>query len=210
MTTSIPVKAIELLPGSTMNVRNISWEDFEEILAELGESPRSRATYYRGKLEIMSPLALHERPHRIIADIVKTILDRQGRDWEDFGSTTLKRPPVAGVEPDTGLYIENAERVRGRVNLDLDIDPPPDLAIESDVTSKTVLDAYTAIGVPEVWIYSKQQLKIYLFSGDEYREVTTSSIFPDIPIISLIPELVAEAIDSGTSKMLRELRNRNL
>ena len=208
MTATIPVKAIELLPGSTMNVRNISWEDFEEILAELGESPRSRATYYRGKLEIISPLALHERPHRIIADIVKTILDRQGRDWEDFGSTTLKRPPVAGVEPDTGLYIENAERVRGRVNLDLDIDPPPDLAIESDVTSKTV--AYTAIGVPEVWIYSKQQLKIYRFSGDEYREVTTSSIFPNIPIISLIPELVAEAIDSGTSKMLRELRNRNL
>ena len=74
----------------------------EEILAELGESPRSRATYYRGKLEIISHLALHERPHRIIADIVKTILDRQGRDWEDFGSTTLKRPPVAGVEPDTG------------------------------------------------------------------------------------------------------------
>jgi Uma2 family endonuclease len=156
----------------------------------------------------MSPLALRDRPHRIIADIVKTILDRQGRDWEDFGSTTLKRPPVAGVEPDTGLYIDNAERVRGNLNLDLDLDPPPDLAIESDVTSKTVLDAYTAIRVPEVWIYSKQQLKIYRFSGDEYREVATSSIFPDIPIISLIPELVAEAIDSGTSRMLRELRNR--
>jgi Uma2 family endonuclease len=101
----------------------------------------------------MSPLALRDRPHRIIADIVKTILDRQGRDWEDFGSTTLKRPPVAGVEPDTGLYIDNAERVRGNLNLDLDLDPPPDLAIESDVTSKTVLDAYTAIRVPEVWIY---------------------------------------------------------
>lgn len=209
MTTTIPVKAIELLPGSTINIHNISWQDFEDILAELGESPRSRATYYGGKLEIMSPLARSERPHRIIADIVKTILDRQGRDWEDFGSTTLKRPPVAGVEPDTGLYIQNTERVRGCTNLDLDMNPPPDLAIESDVTSKTVLDAYTAIGVPEVWIYSKQQLKIYLFAENEYRETATSSIFPDIPIISLIPELVAEAIERGTSKMLRELRKRN-
>ncbi|MDY6802690.1 MAG: Uma2 family endonuclease [Cyanobacteriota bacterium] len=209
MTTTIPVKAIELLPGSTINIHNISWQDFEEILAELGESPRSRATYYGGKLEIMSPLALHERPHRIIADIVKTILDRQGRDWEDFGSTTLKRPPVAGVEPDTGLYIQNTQQVRGCTNLDLDIDPPPDLAIESDVTSKTVLDAYTAIGVPEVLIYSKQRLKIYLFAGNEYRETATSSIFPDIPIITLIPELVVEAIETGTSKMLRELRKRN-
>lgn len=208
MTTTIPVKAIELLPGSTINIHNISWQDFEEILTELGESSPTRATYYRGKLEIMSPLALHERPHRIIADIVKTILDAQGRDWEDFGSTTLKRPPVAGVEPDTGLYIENAERVRGCIDIDLTVEPPPDLAIESDVTSKTVLDAYTAIGVPEVWIYSKERLRIYVFAEGEYREVAVSPTFPELPLVTLIPQLVQEAIATGTSRMLRELRNR--
>ena len=209
MTTTIPIKAIELLPGSTIQINNISWQDFEAILAELNESSATRKIYYRGKLEIMSPLALHERPHRIIADIVKTILDGEGRDWEDFGSTTLKRPPVAGVEPDTGLYIENAERVRGCVDIDLTVDPPPDLAIESDVTSKTVLDAYTAIGVPEVWIYSKERLKMYVFAEGEYREVAVSPTFPKLPLGTLIPQLVREAIATGTSRMLRGLREKS-
>jgi Uma2 family endonuclease len=103
----------------------------------------------------MSPLAIHERPHRIIADIVKAILNIEGRDWEDFGSTTFKRPKIAGVEPDTGLYLQNAAEVRGCTRMDLNIYPPPDLVIESDVTSITTLDAYTAIGVPEIWIYQK-------------------------------------------------------
>lgn len=106
MTITIPINAIQLAPGSTVSIHNLSWQDFEAILADLGEHRRTRLTYYRGTLEIMSPLAIHERPHRIIADSVKAILDAQGRDWEDFGSTTLKRSEIAGVEPDTCLYNE--------------------------------------------------------------------------------------------------------
>ena len=152
MTITIPLHAIELTPGSMISIHNLSWQDFEQILAELGEQRNTRITYYRGTLEIMSPLALHERPHRIIAYIVTTILDFQERDWDNFGSTTLKRPQIAGVEPDTCFYIQNASQVRGCTDMDLDIYPPPDLAIESDVTSKTTLEAYQALRVPEVWI----------------------------------------------------------
>ena len=83
----------------------------------------------------------------IIADIVKAILDSQGRDWEDFGSTTFKLSEIAGVEPDTCLYIQNAVQMQGCTQIDLEIDPPPDLAIECDVTSKTTLEVYAAIGV---------------------------------------------------------------
>ncbi|WP_202972080.1 Uma2 family endonuclease [Moorena producens] len=104
MTVTIPIKAIQLTPGSAITIDNLKWQDFETILDELGEKRRVRLTYYQGNLEIMSPLAIHERPHRIIADIVKAILNLQGRDWEDFGSTTFKRPEIAGVEPDTCLY----------------------------------------------------------------------------------------------------------
>jgi Uma2 family endonuclease len=48
--------------------------------------------------------------------------------------------------------------------LSIDDYPPPDLAIESDVTSKTSLNAYQAIRVAEVWIYQRSRLKIYRFS----------------------------------------------
>lgn len=207
MTVTIPLKSIQLAPGSSIKIDNLTWQDFETILTELGEQRRVRLTYFQGNLEIMSPLAIHERPHRIIADIVKTILDARGRDWEDFGSTTFKLPEIAGVEPDTCLYIQNAPQMQGCTQMDLEIYPPPDLAIESDVTSKTTLEVYAAIGVPEVWIYRQKQLKIYTLVNRNYQENSLSPTFPDIPITTLIPMLIQEAIERGTSKMLRKLRS---
>jgi Uma2 family endonuclease len=153
----------------------------------------------------MSPLAIHERPHRIVADILKAILDAQERNWEDFGSTTLKRPQIAGIEPDTCFYIQNADRMRGCTNLDLGDYPPPDLAIEADVTSTTTISAYEAMQVPEVWVYRSQQ-KIYVLENGSYREVFVSPTFPNLSLIDLIPRLVQQAINQGTSRMLRELR----
>lgn len=207
MTVTIPIKAIQLTPGSAITIDNLKWQDFETILDELGEKRRVRLTYYQGNLEIMSPLAIHERPHRIIADIIKAILDLQERDWEDFGSTTFKRPEIAGVEPDTCLYIQNAPQMRGCTHIDLDIYPPPDLAIESDVTSKTTLEVYAAIGVPEVWIYSKQQLKLYIIKDGNYQETSLSPTFPNLSLTTQIPKLVEQAINQGTSRMLRELKS---
>ncbi|MFE1746290.1 Uma2 family endonuclease [Coleofasciculus sp. H7-2] len=206
MTVTIPIRGIELSPGSMITIHNLSWQDFEEILTELGEKRSTRIAYYRGTLEIMSPLALHERPHRIIAYILTTILDAQGRDWEDFGSTTLKQPEIAGVEPDTCFYIQNASRVRGCTDMNLEVYPPPDLAIESDVTSKTTLNAYQALRVPEVWIYRDRQLTIYILQNGDYTESSVSLSFPDLPMTEMIPQLVQKAIDDGTSRMLRELK----
>lgn len=207
MSVTVAIQAIELTPGSQISIHNLDWNDFECILWDLGEKRNTRLTYYRGTLEIMSPLALHERPHRIIADIIKAILDIQGRDWEDFSSTTFKRMNVAGVEPDTCFYIQNADLVKGCTNMDLTIYPPPDLAVESDVTSKTALDAYEALCVPEVWIYSDRRLVVHILAGSQYIETTTSPTFPDLPITELIPQLVQKAIADGTSRMLRALKS---
>lgn len=200
MAVTILIQAIELAPGSQIAIQNLSWGDFEQMLTDLGENPHTRIAYYRGTLEIMSPLALHERPHRIIAYIITTILEIQGRNWEDFGSTTFKRSDIAGVEPDTCFYIQNANQVKGCTQIDLGIYPPPDLAIESDVTSKTTLDAYTALSVPEVWVYSNHQLKIYILQNNSYVESAFSPTFPDLPLRELIPKLVQKAIDDGTSQ----------
>jgi Uma2 family endonuclease len=209
MTVTIPIQAIQLTPGSKLEIKNISWQDFEEILNELDQDRNTRISYYQGTLEIMSPLARHERFHRIIVDIIKTILEVENRNWEDFGSTTLKRPVQAGVEPDTCFFIQNAERVQGCNDLDLSVYPPPDLALESDITSKTTLDAYLTMSVPEVWIYNEShQLTIKIFQNGQYLESFTSLTFPNLPIKELIPQLVQQAIDRGTRPMLRELKNR--
>ncbi len=135
------------------------------------------------------------------------ILDAQGRDWEDFGSTTFYRRGRAGVEPDTCFYVANAALVRDcQERIDVDIYPPPDLAIESDVTSKTLLSAYEAIAVPEIWVYRDDNLKIFLWRDGQYVEAETSLLFPSLEIKTLIPQLVQQGMVIGASSMLREFR----
>lgn len=203
----IPIKNLQLAPGSMVTITEVSWEEFEAILTELGEDRRTRIAYCNGVLEIMSPLPAHERPHRIIGDLVKVFLDSQERDWEDFGSTTFKeKAKKVGLEPDTCFYIAHAEAVRDCLRMDLSMYPPPDLAIEADVTSKTTLDAYELLQVPEVWIYDSGKLMIYRLETGQYQESTVSQIFPNLPIVTLVPELIAKALQGGSSQMLRELR----
>lgn len=207
MTITTPIQTIALSPGSHLLIPNVTWEQYEALLEELGEERLiPRINYCNGTLELMSPLPAHERPHRIIGYIVTAILDAQGREWEDFGSTTFKKLKQAGLEPDTCFYIQNAERVRDRLRMDMTQDPPPDLAIEADVTSKTTLEAYAALQVPEVWIYDHNKLTIHLLRNGEYQEYASSATFPELTIAEMIPQLVQQAFQEGTSKMLRNLR----
>ncbi|MGB8700483.1 MAG: Uma2 family endonuclease [Thermosynechococcaceae cyanobacterium] len=206
MNVTVPIQAIHLAPGSAITIENLSWQEFEEILSELGDHRNTRTSYYQGTLELMSPLARHERPHRIMAAIVTTLLDLQDRNWEDFGSTTFKRPTIAGVEPDTCFYVQHAEQVQGCQNMDLTCYPPPDLAIESDVTSRTTLDAYLALGVPEVWVYHSETLTIYLLKQGQYTASINSLVFPDLSLCDLMPRLVQQAIAHGTRPMLQALK----
>jgi Uma2 family endonuclease len=204
---TIPVRAMTLSPGSHLLIENVSWQQYEALLAELGEERVvPRINYCHHTLELMSPLPIHERPNRILADIVKTLLDIQERDWEDFGSTTFRKAQEAGLEPDTCFYVQHAQRMRACKRFDPNQDPPPDLAIESDVTSKTTIEAYQVLQVPEVWIYDNRQLSVYLLIDGKYQLSSNSFTFPTLQITELIPRLIAEAEQMGTRKMLKQLR----
>ncbi|MEG4031788.1 MULTISPECIES: Uma2 family endonuclease [unclassified Microcoleus] len=201
-----PVSQITLSPGSVVTIPNISWLEFESILQELGEKRRTRIAYSNSTLEIMVPLPEHERPKDLISDIVKILLKSAGRRYEPFGSTTFKREGAAGVEPDACFYILNYQRMINRRRL-LPDDPPPDLAIETDVTSKTKIDAYKIIGVPEVWVYDSGRLRIYLLQDGEYVESDISPNFPEIAIAQLIPATVERALQVGSCQALEEFES---
>ncbi|MEG4496448.1 Uma2 family endonuclease [Microcoleus sp. F10-C6] len=201
-----PVSQITLSPGSVVTIPNITWLEFESILQELGEKRRTRIAYSNSTLEIMVPLPEHERPKDLISDIVKILLKSAGRRYEPFGSTTFKREGAAGVEPDACFYILNYQRMINRRRL-LPDDPPPDLAIETDVTSKTKLDAYKIIGVPEVWVYDSGRLRIYLLQNGEYVESNISPNFPEIAIAQIIPATVERALQVGSCQALEELES---
>lgn len=199
-----PVSQIRLAPGSSVAIPNISWQEFEWILQELGENRSARVAYSRGTLEIVVSLPEHEKPKELIADIVKTLLRASNRKYEPFGSTTFKREGKAGIEPDACFYIQNYQRMINRRRLQAD-DPPPDLAIECDVTSKTTIEAYEAIEVPEVWIYDSGKLHIYLLQDTKYVESEYSPLFPQIALTQIIPTAIARSWQIGSVAALEEL-----
>lgn len=207
MTVLTPISQIILTPGSAIAIQDISWPAFEAILEELGENRNTRIAYHQGTLEIVSPLPRHERAIVVISDLVKTLLRLQNRPWESLRSSTLKRQGIAGIEPDDCFYIEHYRTAIGKDRLDLAIDLPPDLAIESDLTSKTQTDAYLAVRVPELWVYGSGKLVIYRLQKDAYIESLVSPTFPGLDLTEIVAKTVERAWDVGTSQALQELED---
>ncbi len=201
------LKQLIIPPGNRMQLQNISWEMFETILDELGEHRASRLKYYQGTLEIRMPLAKHERAKSIIGYLVDVLLEELNIDCECYASTTFKRQDMkCGLEPDDCFYIQNEPAVRGKMELDLNTDPPPDLAIEVDHTSKTGFDSYIALGVPELWIYDGKTLQINLLQEGKYIESKTSPNFPEIMISEIVPQYIQLSITTGRSSTIKAFR----
>ncbi len=187
-------------------LKNISWQEFEDILIEMGDSRSSRIAYDRGTLEIIMPLQEHEYFKEIISDLVKDLAEELEMDYECLGSTTWKRKDLlAGVEPDNCFYIQNEPLIRGNLNINLSEEPPPDLALEIDMTSKSLNRQviYARLGVPEIWRYDEGILTIYHLQDGEYIESERSLAFPDFPIKE-IPAFVKENLNVGR-RVIRKL-----
>ena len=203
----VALEKIVVKPGQQLLLQDISWSDFESILEDLGEHRSSRISYSNGVMEIMIPLPEHEKHKEVIGEIVRILLYQLEINFEGLGSTTFKNVPMAqAVEADTCFYIKNYQAVIGKDRLDLTSDPPPDLAIEIDITNRTRLDNYLLLKVPELWRYTRSGLQIYLLEGDRYTESPTSPNFPSIPIVELIQTYVKQAQTEGRSKAIRALR----
>jgi Uma2 family endonuclease len=200
---SKPISQLQLEPGSRMTIPDVTWEEFEAILQELGEHRAARIAYSQNTLELTVPRPDHEAPTDLICDIVKAILRSLGRRYQPFGSTTFKQQGIAGVEPDACFYMQNDERMIGRRQLQPG-DPPPDLAIETDVTSLTKIEAYKAIAVPEVWI-DADGLRIYLLQAGEYVQSVTSGVLPQLPIVEWIEQAIDRAWAVGSLPTLEEV-----
>ncbi|NUQ64086.1 MAG: Uma2 family endonuclease [Pirellulales bacterium] len=91
--------------------------------------------------------------------------------------------------------------------IDLESDPPPDLALEVDATSPSTPGDYEPLRVPELWIYREEAIVINVFDGQHYRESSDSPTFPGIPVRELIPEAVRRAWQAGSSVAVRHFEN---
>ena len=187
---------------------NIGWQQFENLLKDLGDKRAARIAYDRGTLEIMTPLPEHEYYKEVIGIAVQDIAEELELDYESLGSTTWKRESrLAGVEPDNCFYFQNEAAIRGKLQFDLNQDPPPDLVLEIDLTSKSLnrFPIYARLGVPEIWCYDSGELKIYQLQNGEYQEAQISLVFPNLAVQE-IPRLIEQNRSLGRRALRQVVR----
>jgi Uma2 family endonuclease len=189
-------------------LQGIGWDFYEELLEEYKDSNELHFAYDNGFLEVEMPLSKHEIPIQILTDLVKTICIELEIDIKSVGSTTFrKRAKTKGCEPDSAFYIQNESFVRGKLELDLAKDPPPDLVIEVDVISPSLnkLPIYAALGIEEVWLFKGKTIKFLKLTGEKYVEIESSIALP-----MLTSEKATEFLNKGLTdsytKWIKEVR----
>ena len=198
----------KLAPGESLFYRNISWNDYKQLTDELTERPGKRVTFDGGCLEIMSPLAKHEQYKHLLSDMVRLISYEMEIDVQSLGSTTFTEEWLnKGAEPDACFYVANAMSIIGKRRIDLNIDPPPDIAAEVDITSPSIrkLPIYEAMQVPEVWLYNEKSLRIFLLDNVGYIESLNSKSFPFLTS-EVLTQTLERSKTEGQSASLRIFR----
>jgi Uma2 family endonuclease len=197
--------AHKAVPGSAILLENVSWDDYEGYLKEIGDDYHLRLSYDNGRLEIMSPAFEHENLAGAFPHLIFVLADECGMKCIGARSTTMrKKPKSKGLEPDDCYYFKNYQAILGKKKIDLLIDPPPDLALEIDITSPSLkkLGIYAAIGVPELWRYRKQCLQFFRLVNEDYVEISHSDLFP-----FLTPDVMVSYLRQGSLTDLVELAN---
>lgn len=176
-------------------LRGVGWEAYE-VLVEALERTGShvRLTYDRGDLELMSPSPEHEDAKvglRMAFEVAAKVYEVP---IKGLGSTTYRSQALdRGLEPDECYYTRHWRQVSGKKRPDLSVDPPPDIAIEAEVTSSLMnrLGIYAALGVPEIWRFDGEVLRfLVLQDGGTYQVLDRSPTFPDLP-----PEEILQPIE---------------
>lgn len=159
---------------------NADWELCRKIV---GANPnrRMRLSFANNRLFIMSPLPIHDKWKKTLARLIESASEEIQLPISSFGSSTWIHDGMQrAIESDECYYIANESVIRGRADIDLNRDPPPDLAIEVDVTHSPVdrIDIYAELGVPELWVYDGRVLRFLELQNKSYRAVERSIAFP--------------------------------
>ncbi|HST20340.1 MAG TPA: Uma2 family endonuclease [Blastocatellia bacterium] len=203
--------AIEHLPaGAALRMDDVTWEEYEQLLADLGDGYAARIFYDQGRMEIVATNSIHERSKAIIHSLLMVLSDELDMDVEGCGSTTFREKIKAkGAEPDKCFYVQNASAVIGKKEeIDLRYDPPPDIVVEVDRTSASLnkFNIYSGLGVPEIWRVKGRSLEIHLRAENNYEQSLTSRAFPSLSAQTL-SEFLAQGFVEGERKTASAFRD---
>ena len=189
-------------------LRNISWQTYRSLADDFEREPAIRLTYDRGTLEIRTPLDPHETYKKILGRLIEAATEELDLEIRSLGSRTCDREDLArGLEPDQCYYIQNEARVRGIAQVDLAQCPPPDLAVEVDITSSSLdrFAIYAALEIPEIWRFDGSTLVIYVLRSGEYGVSPSSLALPPLCAAD-IQQFLQLQPTIGENKLVKQFR----
>lgn len=170
------------LPANAVVVfRDVGWDDYEQLLDQIGDAGGRRISYNDGTLQVMSPSAEHESYSCFIDQMIGFVKVRRRINVRSFGSSTLKKARQRkGLEPDACFYVQSAPLIGDRMQLDFSVDPPPDIAVAIDIHHGSVdkFPIYAALGVAEIWHFDGRRLTVHHLAGDAYVIAGASRALP--------------------------------
>jgi Uma2 family endonuclease len=176
------VEMIDRMSADSVLIQHgVSWNDYEEVLDSVGEASSLRICYDEGTLQVMSPSSKHELRAILIERLVDILSIRQRIKVLFYGSTTIKRQSEQkGAEPDACFYVQTADAVGTKEQIDFNTDPPPDVVVEIDIHHESIskFPIYAAFGVPELWRDDGETLTIYHLRDRQYVLADTSLALP--------------------------------
>ncbi|HEU5115278.1 MAG TPA: Uma2 family endonuclease [Isosphaeraceae bacterium] len=192
-----------------VTLRDLTWSDFEAITTIKGDRGRPRLIYNQGSLTLVSPSQAHEEGIDLIDTLIKEICVGLRIPYKAIRQTLLRRQDLdRGIEGDGTYYITNEPVVRSITRIDLDTEPPPDLAVESEIThpATEALAVWQHFGVPEVWVFNgrKKSLTIRLLDDKRvYVESQTSRSFPFLSVQEILAWVIETKDESQTDWQIR-------
>jgi Uma2 family endonuclease len=168
-------------PGAVTIVNGVEWDEYEDLIRELDGRADVRLSYDNGRLEIMTLSPRHEKPAKLLPHLILVLAQASNLNFLSIGSSTLRKKRKArGTEPDDCYYFTNFKQIADKDEIDLSVDPAPDLAFEVDITNPSLskFPIYAAIGVPELWRHDGASVSFYRLAGDDYVETDRSDLFP--------------------------------
>lgn len=202
------IQRVTIQPAETRTVlENIHWETYVD-LSEQRRGSVPRMTYDEGVLELMSPKRQHEGIGRLLGRMIETFTEVRGIEIQSVASTTFKRADLSkGFEADESYYIKHADQIRVKEEVDLAVDPPPDLVIEVEITRSAIqkMKLFAAMGVPEVWRHDGERLTFACLENGEYRDIIESNAMPGFTVQMAEPVL-AQRLTVGETTLIANFR----
>jgi Uma2 family endonuclease len=204
------MEAVEHLPNDAVLIlQGVTWEEYERLLVDLENWSGMRATYYKGRLEIVSPSPKHEKIKIFVDHLVAAFCDHHNIPMENLGATTYKRErDEQGAEPGVCFYVTNLEGIIGKDEVDPDSDPLPNIAVEIDITNTTTtkFEIYGNFGAPEIWRYDGKRMRLYQLTGNKYIEVSASTFFPALTSV-VLTDFIEQSRAKGRTQALAAFRH---